>query len=81
EDQAIVIWGQRDFDYVKLECKVTYTNLLTRGSLNAYLADIDREAQERFERLIGGMIQAQGIRELLEGVIALEWSGCVVIFR
>ena len=38
------------------------TNLLTSGRLNAYLADIDRQAQERFERLIKGMKQAQGIR-------------------
>ncbi|KAI4449544.1 hypothetical protein C823_004073 [Eubacterium plexicaudatum ASF492] len=34
----------------------------TSGKLNAYLADIDRQAQERFERLIEGMKQAQGTR-------------------
>lgn len=32
-----------------------------KGRLNAYLADIDRQAQERFERLIESMKQAQGI--------------------
>ena len=52
EEQAIGIWGQRHLDYLKHHCKVTYTNLLTSGRLNAYLADIDRQAQERFERLI-----------------------------
>ena len=52
-------------DYLKHHCKVTYTNLLTSGRLNAYLADIDRQAQERFERLIEGMKQAQGITCLL----------------
>ncbi len=31
----------------------------TSGKLNTYLADIDRQAQERFERLIEGMKQAQ----------------------
>ena len=41
------------------------TNLLTSGRLNAYLADIDRQAQERFERLREGMKQAQGITCLL----------------
>ncbi len=40
----------------------TYTNLLTSGRLNAYLADIDRQAQKRFERLIENMKQAQGNR-------------------
>ena len=52
---------QRHLDYLKQYRKVTYTNLLTIGRLNAYLADINRQAQERFERLIEGMKQAQGI--------------------
>jgi hypothetical protein len=38
-----------------------FQHLLTSGRLNAYLVDIDRQAQERFERLIEGMKQAQGI--------------------
>ncbi len=48
-------------DYLKQYRKVTYTNLLTSGSLNTYLIEIDKQAQERFERLIEGMKQAQGI--------------------
>ena len=47
-------------DYLKQYRKVTYTNFLTSGRLNAYLADIDRQAQERFERLIEGMKQGTG---------------------
>ena len=61
EEQAIGIWGQRHLDYLKQYRKVTYINLLTSGRLNAYLADIDRQTQERFERLIEGMKQASGI--------------------
>ncbi len=48
-----------------------------RGRLNTYLADIDRQAQERFERLIEGMKQAQGITERLKEENALEWVGLV----
>ena len=73
--QPIGIWGQRHLDYLKKYRKVTYTNLLTSGRLNAYLADIDRQAQERFERLIEGMKQAQGITERLKAENALEWVG------
>lgn len=69
--------GQRHLDYLKQYRKVTYTNLLTSGRLNAYLADIDRQAQERFERLIEGMKQAQGITEQLKAENALEWTGCL----
>lgn len=49
------IWGQRNLDYLKQYRKVTYTNLLTSGRLSAYLANIDRQAQECFERLIEDM--------------------------
>ncbi len=73
EEQPIGIWGQRHLDYLKQCRKVTYTNLLTSGRLNTYLADIDRQAQERFERLIDGMKQAQGITEQLKAENALEW--------
>ena len=75
EEQPIGIWGQRHLDYLKQYCKVTYTNLLTSGKLNAYLISIDRQAQERFERLIEGMKQAQGITEQLKEENALEWVG------
>ena len=75
EEQPIGIWGQRHLDYLKQYCKVTYTNLLTSGKLNAYLISIDRQAQKRFERLIEGMKQAQGITEQLKEENALEWVG------
>ena len=73
EEQPIGTWEQRHLDYLKQYHKVTYTNLLTSGRLNSYLADIDR--QERFERLIEGMKQAQGITERLKEENALEWTG------
>ena len=62
-------------DYLKQYRKVTYTNLLTSGRLNTYLADIDRQAQERLEWLVEGMKQAQGITEQLKAENALEWTG------
>ena len=61
KEQTIGIWGERHLRYLRQYRRVTYINLLTSGRLNAYLADIDRQAQERFERLIEGMKQAQGI--------------------
>ena len=73
EEQPIGTWGQRHLDYLKQYRKVTYTNLLTSGRLNTNITDIDRQAQERFERLIEGMKQAQGITERLKEENALEW--------
>ena len=75
EEQPIGTWGQRHLDYLKQYRKVTYTNLLTSGRLNTYLADIDSQAQECFERLIEDIKQAQGITECLKEENALEWVG------
>ena len=73
EEQSIGTWGQRHLNYLKQHRKVTYTNLLTSGRLNTYLVEIDGQAQERFERLIEGMKQAQGITEQLKEENALKW--------
>ena len=75
KEQPIGLFGQRHLDYLKQHRRVTYINLLTSGRLNSYLADIDRQAQERLERLIEGMKQAQGITEQLKAENALEWVG------
>ena len=75
EEQPIGIWGQRHMNYLKQYHKVTYTNLFTNGRLNAYLVDVDRQAQERSHRLIEGMKQTQDITEQLKAENALEWTG------
>ena len=43
-----------------------YTNLLTSGKLNIYLADIDNQAEEMFERLTRRMAVAEDITEQLK---------------
>lgn len=58
EEQPIGVWGQRHLRYLKEYRRGTYINLLTSGKLIASLAEIDKQAQERFERLIEGMKQA-----------------------
>lgn len=75
KEQPIGLFGRRHLDYLKQYRRVTYINLLTSGRLNAYLADIDKQAQERLERPIEGMKQAQGITERLKTENALEWTG------
>ncbi len=73
EIKSIGVWGQRHKRYLKEHKRVTYANLLTSGELNSYLADIDEQAQERFEVLIEQMKQAQGITEQLKAENVWEW--------
>lgn len=46
-----------------------------RQTEHFYLADIDKQAQERTERLTAQMKRAQGITEQLKTENALEWIG------
>ena len=73
KEQPIGLWGQRHLRYLKEYRRATYITLFTSGRLNNYLADIDRQAQERMERLTEQMKQAQGITEQLKAENALEW--------
>ena len=75
KEQPIGLWGQRHLRYLKEYRRATYITLFTSGRLNNYLADIDRQAQERMERLTEQMKQAQGITERLKAENALEWTG------
>ena len=74
KEQPIGLWGQRHLQYLKEYRRITYLNLLTSGRLNAYLADIDKQAQERMERLTEQMKRVQGITEQLKAENALEWT-------
>ena len=75
EQEPIGIWGQRHLRYLKKCHRVRYANLLTSGELNAYLADIDRQAEELFLRLVMQMADAEGITEALKASDQMEWVG------
>ena len=75
ENKPIGVWGQRHKRYLQEHRKATYITLLTSGKFNTYLADINEQAQEHFERLIEQMKQAHGITEYLKAENALEWTG------
>ena len=74
KEQPIGLWGQRHLRYLKEYHRNIYTTLLTSGRLNTYLADIDKQAQERMERLTEQMKRVQGITEQLKAENALKWT-------
>ena len=77
ETRPIGLWGMLRKEYLKEHKSGTYTYFLLTARLDSYLADLNEQAQERFERLIEGMKQAQGITEQLKAENALEWTGCL----
>ena len=73
EQRFIGVWGQRHLRYLKEYRRGVYLNMLTSGRLNDYLADIEEQAQKRFERIVEQMKQAQGITEQLKAENQMEW--------
>lgn len=73
EQQEIGLWGRRHAAYLKEHKKITYCNLLTSGKLNQHLVDIDRQAQERCERMIEQMKKQEGITDALKAENPMEW--------
>ena len=73
EQQPIGVWGQRHWRYLKEHRRTTYATLLTSGKLNSYLADIDRQAEEMFLRLVKQMAEREGVTEKLKADNQMEW--------
>ena len=73
EQQPIGVWGQRHLRYLKENRRVLLTGLQLSGMLNSYLADIDQQAQEMFERLIKQMAEREGVTEQLKAADPVKW--------
>lgn len=59
--------------WLKQNRRVTYTNLLTAGRQNAYLRNIDTQANEQLELLIQQMAEAEGVTERLKAENQMKW--------
>ena len=75
EESAVGIWGRWHARWLRHNRRITYTNLLTSGKLPGYLAEIDRQAQEMFSRLIEQHAATEGITEQLKADNQLAWVG------
>lgn len=73
EQKPVGVWGQRHARYLKQYHKVLYMNLLTSGKLNSYLADIDKQAEEMFSRLVKQLAEKENVTEKLKAENQMEW--------
>ena len=75
EERHIGIWGQRHMRYIREHKKVLYTDLLISGKLQSYLADVEEQAQELFDRLMKQRTEREGITEKLKAESPMLWVG------
>ena len=73
KEQSIDLFGRRHLDYLREYRKITYTNLLTSGRLNTYLADINEQAAEQMLLLTEQMAEREGVTEQLKAQDQMQW--------
>lgn len=73
EQRPIGIWGQRHLRYIKEYRKPLYMELLTSGRLNAYLADLNKEAEAMLSRLVKEIAEKEGVTEKLKAEDGMKW--------
>ena len=73
EQQPIGVWGQRHLQYIKAHRKGFYTTLLTKCELNRHLADVNKQAEDMFFRLVKQMAEREGVTEQLKADKQMEW--------
>ena len=73
EQKSIGKYGRMHLDYLKKHRRGRYSALLGEGRLNAYLADVDEQAQEMLSSLTVELAKTQGIDEHLKATDQLRW--------
>jgi len=73
ETRPIEYWGMLRKEYMKNYKSGMYSYLLLTGKLDSYLADLNEQAQERFELIETQIRSAEGVTEKLMRQNPMEW--------
>ena len=73
EEKPVGIWGRRYRRWLKEHRRVTYNEMLMSGILSDHVAEVDRQAEEMFERLVKQMAEREGVTEQLKAASSMEW--------
>lgn len=67
------LWGQRHYIFLKKNNPTVINVMRLNGTLEQYLNDLDRNAQEMFELLTKQYAELEGITEELKAENQMEW--------
>ena len=73
ETRPIGYWGMLRKEYLKEHKSGMYSCLLLTARLDSHLADVNEQAQERFELIEAQMRSAEGVTEDLKAQNPMEW--------
>ena len=81
ERRPIGVWGQRHLRYLRQHRKGLYTELLTSGRLNSYLADLSEQSEAMFLELVKQMAAREGVTEQHKAQDQMLWVRRMTIIR
>lgn len=67
------LWGQRHYSFLKKNNPTVINVMRLNGTLEQYLTNLDRNAQEMFELLTKQYAELEGITEELKAEDQTEW--------
>ena len=70
----IWIWGQLHYSYLKKHSPTVLNVMRAKGTLEQYLIDLDRDAQEMYDLLVKQYAGIDGVTESLKAADHLEWT-------
>ena len=73
EREPIGIWGQRHLKHIQRNCKPFYNKMLTERTLYDYLLQLNRDAEDTFNRLVKQMAEREGVTEQLKATNQMDW--------
>ena len=73
KQQAIGRYGRQRKAYLEEHHPGLYTRLILSGNLYEHLAETDQIFQDRIERIISQIAQAEGVNEQLKALDQLGW--------
>ena len=66
-------WGRMHKKYLEENRPILYSQLLLKGTINTYLADLNEQAQQRLGMIIQQMKQNEGVTEQLKAQDQMQW--------
>ena len=75
ECEPIGLWGQRHLKHIQKHCKPFYNKMLNERTLYDYLLQLDRDAEDTFNRLVKQMAEREGVTEQLKADNQMQWVG------
>lgn len=73
EQRPIGNWGRMHRDYIKEYRPILFNDLVLTCQLWTYLADLNEQAQNRFEVIIDQMKASEGVTEELKAADQMAW--------